>query len=127
MYNEMTRGIRIEVEPAYIPEQSRPESRYFVFSYRIKLTNEGDSTCQLLNRHWIITDGNGVIHEVKGPGVIGQQPSLAPGESFEYSSYCPLPTPTGNMRGTYQMKDQNQAEFDVKIPLFFLRDLRNYQ
>ena len=127
MYYEVTRGIRIEVEPAYIPEQSRPDSRYYVFSYRIKLTNVGDGTCQLVNRHWVITDGNGVVHEVKRPGVIGQQPSLAPGESFEYSSFCPLPTPTGNMRGSYQMKDQNQAEFDVKIPLFFLRDLRNYQ
>jgi ApaG protein len=126
MYFEVTRGIRIEVEPTYIPEQSRPAENYFFFSYRVRIINESESTTQLMSRHWIITDGNGVIHEVKGPGVVGQQPTLEPGKSFEYSSFCPLPTPTGNMRGVYQMLDQDRNEFEVKIPLFFLRDLRNF-
>jgi ApaG protein len=125
MYLEMTQGVRIEVEPTYIPDKSKPEMNYFVFAYRIKIVNERDTPTQLVSRRWIITDGNGEVHEVKGPGVIGQQPILAPQEEFEYSSFCPLPTPTGNMRGTYQMVDQNQMEYDVKIPLFFLRDMRS--
>lgn len=126
MYFEVTKGIRIEVEPAYVPEQSRPTESYFFFSYRVRITNEGEAPAQLISRHWIITDGNGVIHEVKGPGVVGQQPTLEPGKTFEYSSFCPLPTPTGNMRGTYQMLDENRSEFEAKIPLFFLRDLRSF-
>jgi ApaG protein len=124
MYCEVTRSIRVVVEPSFVPEQSKPQADYYFFAYRVKIINEGNSTVQLMSRHWIITDGNGQSHDVKGPGVIGHQPQLAPGESFEYSSFCPLPTPTGNMRGTYQMVDA-QGEYDIKIPLFFLRDLRN--
>jgi ApaG protein len=126
MYCEVTQNIRIEAEPSYIPEQSKPEENYYFFSYRIKIVNQGAIITQLVSRHWIITDGNGTVHEVKGPGVVGQQPSLKPGESFEYSSFCPLPTPTGNMRGTFQMIDSDQKEFEARIPLFFLRDLRNF-
>jgi len=125
MYYEVTQGIRVEVEPTYVPEQSKPELNYFVFSYRVKIVNVSDKPCQLLSRHWVITDGNGTVHEVKGPGVVGHQPKLAPQEAFEYSSFCPLPTPTGNMRGTYQMVDQSEMAYDVKIPLFFLRDMRS--
>ncbi len=125
MYCEMTDGIRIDVEPEYAPDHSRPDDGYFVFTYRIRITNQGKHPCRLMSRHWIITDGNGVVHEVEGPGVVGQQPKLAPGESFEYSSFCPLPTPTGNMRGNYTMVNDDESEFNVKIPLFFLRDLRN--
>jgi ApaG protein len=80
---------------------------------------------QLISSHWIITDGAGIVHEVKGPGVIGEQPQLKPGEKFEYSSFCPLKTPTGNMRGTFQMVNHLGAQFDVKVPLFFLRDTRS--
>ncbi len=126
MYCEVTRNIRIEVEPAYIPEQSRPQAEYFFFAYRVRITNLGQVATTLQSRHWIITDGAGAVHEVNGPGVIGQQPTLGPGETFEYSSFCPLPTPTGNMRGTYHMVDEFNEEFEVKIPLFFLRDLRGF-
>jgi ApaG protein len=125
MYCEVTHGIRIQVEPSYISEQSKPEADYYFFSYHIKIINESSSDAQLISRHWIITDGHGKTHEVKGPGVVGNQPKLAPGEVFEYSSFCPLPTPTGNMRGSYLMVNQNQEEYQVRIPLFFLRDLRS--
>ena len=125
MYREITREIQIEVEPAFVPEQSHPREGYFFFSYKVRITNLGGAPTQLVSRHWVITDGNGEVHEVEGPGVIGQQPNLAPGESFEYSSYCPLPTPTGNMRGSYWMLDASGKRFPVKIPLFFLRDIRN--
>ena len=80
---------------------------------------------QLMSRHWVITDGHGEVHEVEGPGVVGKQPQLAPGESFEYSSYCPLPTPTGNMRGKYWMVNAQGDRFPVNIPVFFLRDISN--
>lgn len=125
MYCEITNNIRVDVEPVYMPEQSKPESHYYFFAYHVKIQNLGTITTQLISRHWIITDGNGVVHEVEGPGVIGHQPILAPGEFFEYSSFCPLSTPTGNMRGTYQMVDENKNQYNIKIPLFFLRDLRS--
>jgi ApaG protein len=126
MYREITREIEVQVEPSYSAEHSRPERSEFVFVYKIRITNLGARKAQLLARHWIITDGAGPVHEVKGPGVVGQQPELPPGASFEYSSYCPLPTPTGNMRGSYRMLGEDGEEFEVKIPLFFLRDLRNF-
>ncbi len=122
MYYEMTQGIEVEVTPQYIPEESSPKDEQFVFSYSITITNRGETEVQLLSRHWIITDGKGVVHEVKGPGVVGKQPKLKPGEKHQYSSFCPLPTPTGNMRGTFQLVNNLGAQFDVKIPLFFLRD-----
>ncbi len=125
MYYEITQGIEVQVEPRYRPEESQPEAAQFVFGYTITITNKGETEVQLLSRHWIITDGEGVVHEVKGPGVVGEQPKLKPGQSHRYSSYCPLPTPTGNMRGTFQMVNDLGARFDVKIPLFFLRDMRN--
>lgn len=128
MYCEVTHDIRVEVEPTFVPEQSQPQANYYYFSYRVKITNLGSRKTQLISRHWVITDGNGVIHEVRGPGVVGYEPTLEPGESFEYASFCPLPTPTGNMRGTYQMIDLDdyQKQYHVKIPLFFLRDLSHF-
>jgi ApaG protein len=125
MYRELTQGIEVEVNPEYLPDESSPEESKFVFAYHIKITNQGESDVQLMSRHWIITDGHGEVHEVEGPGVVGQQPTLKPGESHQYSSFCPLPTPTGNMRGTFQMVNTQGAQFNVRIPLFFLRDLRS--
>ena len=90
------------------------------------ITNNGTAAAQLMSRHWIITDGNGKVEEVKGAGVVGEQPVLKPGATFEYTSFCPLPTATGNMRGTYQMLDEKGNHYNAKIPLFFLRDLRNF-
>jgi ApaG protein len=124
MYYELTQGIEVEVTPEYLPAESSPEALQFVFAYHITITNKGDTDVQLLSRHWIITDGAGVVHEVKGPGVVGEQPKLAPGQKHKYSSFCPLKTPTGNMRGSFQMVNNLGAQFDVKIPLFFLRDAR---
>ena len=125
MYYESTQGIEVEVKPEYLLAESMPEASQFVFAYHITITNKGDTTVQLISRHWIITDGEGDVQEVKGPGVVGEQPTLAPGQKHQYSSFCPLPTPTGNMRGTFQMVNNLGAKFDVKIPLFFLRDTRN--
>ncbi|MGE0616806.1 MAG: Co2+/Mg2+ efflux protein ApaG [Bacteriovoracia bacterium] len=125
MYYETTQGIEVEVRPEYLPGESSPAESRFIFAYHITISNRGETEVQLLSRHWIITDGKGEVHEVKGPGVVGQQPKLKPGEKHEYSSFCPLPTPTGNMRGTFQMVNNLGAQFNVKIPLFFLRDLRN--
>lgn len=128
MYCEVTHDIRVEVEPTFVPAQSQPQANYYYFSYRVKITNLGNKKTQLISRHWVITDGNGIVHEVRGPGVVGYEPTLEPGESFEYASFCPLPTPTGNMRGTYQMLDldDDYKEYQVKIPLFFLRDLSHF-
>lgn len=125
MYREITQGIEVEVTPEYLPQESSPQTGQFVFAYHIRITNQGETEVQLMSRHWIITDGEGIVHEVRGPGVVGEQPKLKPGESHRYSSFCPLPTPTGNMRGSFQMVNHLGAQFDVRIPLFFLRDMRN--
>ena len=123
MYRESTQGIEVEVVPEYLPRESSPQTSQFVFAYHITITNKGEAEVQLLNRHWIITNGEGVVQEVKGEGVVGEQPKLMPGEAHKYSSFCPLSTPTGNMRGTFQMVNKKGNKFDVRIPLFFLRDL----
>jgi len=125
MYYETTQGIEVSVRPEFLREQSKPTENEFVFAYHITITNSGQTDVQLMSRHWIITDGMGEVHEVKGPGVVGTQPKLKPGQNHQYSSFCPLPTPTGNMRGTFTMVNDLGAEFLVKIPLFFLRDLKN--
>ena len=122
MYQAKTRGIKIEVEPSYVQEQSDPRQSYYFFSYRVRICNEGEDQIQLVSRHWIITDGFGQIEEVVGPGVIGQQPKLGPGETFEYSSFCPLATPTGSMHGTYVMIDGNGQQLEVVIPKFILAE-----
>jgi ApaG protein len=117
----VTNDIRVEVLSRHSPENSRPGQGEWVFQYTVRITNQGHETVQLLSRHWIITDALDDTREIKGPGVIGQQPVLAPGESFKYSSWCPLRTPTGIMRGTYQMARPNGDRFDIEIAPFALR------
>jgi ApaG protein len=115
-----TRGVVVTVYASYVPEQSRPTEGRWFFSYRIRIANRGPEAVQLLNRHWIITDANGVVEEVRGPGVIGEQPHLSPGESFEYTSFCPLATPFGTMEGSYELITDDGERFWAKIGLFTL-------
>ena len=123
----VTNGVLVEVESFYVPEHSDHGTNHFFFSYKIKIRNSGQRPVQLMSRHWVITDGQGRMEEVKGPGVIGQQPCLEPGEAFEYESFCPLPTPTGMMRGTYQMVClQSGEQFNAEIPQFFLVEPNSY-
>jgi ApaG protein len=117
----VTNNIRVEVLSRHAPEKSRPLVDEWVFQYTVRITNQGHETVQLLSRHWIVTDALEQTREVKGPGVIGEQPVLAPGESFKYSSWCPLNTPTGTMRGTYQMVGADGNEFDIEIASFALK------
>jgi ApaG protein len=120
----ITRGIRIRVESVYVLERSAPEHSHWFFTYHVTISNEGDEPAQLVSRHWIITDANGQVEEVKGPGVVGEQPRLAPGETFEYTSACPLPTPFGTMHGTYQMVTDDGEHFDAQIAPFSLAEPR---
>jgi ApaG protein len=115
----VTRDIRVEVLSRYSAENSRQGE--WVFEYTVRITNLGDATVQLLTRHWIITDALERTREVEGPGVVGKQPVLAPGESFQYSSWCPLKTPTGMMRGTYRMAGSDGSSFDIEIAPFALK------
>jgi ApaG protein len=117
-----TRGIRVSVLSEYAPDRSRPAQERWFFLYTITITNEGQDTVQLLSRHWVITDGSGHIEEVRGPGVVGQQPVLAPGQTFSYTSGCPLGTPFGKMEGTYQMVTRAGEFFDVAIAPFTLSE-----
>jgi ApaG protein len=116
----VTEGIRVTVKVSYVPEQSAPRTKRYVFAYTIRITNEGAESAQLKTRHWIIVDGNGKHEEVRGPGVVGQQPFLRPGDSFEYTSGCVLTTPRGEMRGTYQMHRSDGRVFDATIAPFAL-------
>ena len=118
----VTNDIRVEVESQYAPGRSRPFQCQWFFTYTVRISNEGDDTVQLISRHWFITHGDGRVEEIRGPGVVGEQPTLAPGESFEYTSGCPLRTPTGTMRGTYQMMSEHGAHFDVEIAPFKLSE-----
>ena len=118
----VTNHIRVEVASRYSAERSQPFESEWLFTYTVRVTNEGVDTVQLLSRHWIITDATGHTEEVKGPGVVGEQPVLAPGESFEYTSFCPLKTSTGVMRGTYQMVTEEGERFDVEIAPFALHE-----
>jgi ApaG protein len=118
----VTNNVRVEVESRYAPEHSQPFQGYWVFHYTIRISNEGEHNVQLISRHWIITDATGHVEEVRGPGVVGEQPVLAPGDSFQYTSTCPLKTSTGVMRGTYQMVDEDGGEFDVEIAPFALHE-----
>lgn len=117
----VTNNIRVEVLSRHSPENSKPLQGEWVFQYTVRITNQGTETVQLLSRHWIITDALDHIEEVKGPGVVGEQPVLAPGQSFKYSSWCPLKTPTGMMHGTYQMVRTDGTRFDIDIAPFALR------
>lgn len=118
----VTRGIRVSVASEYAPGRSRPLQQHWFFLYTITIANEGTETVQLLSRHWIITDGTGKIDEVRGPGVVGEQPVLSSGETFTYTSGCPLPTPFGTMQGTYQMVTRRGERFDVTIAPFTLSE-----
>ena len=118
----VTNNVRVEVESQYAPEHSQPFDSQWFFYYTVRITNEGEDTVQLLSRHWVIKDATGHVDEFKGPGVVGEQPVLGPGESFQYTSGCPLKTSTGVMRGTYQMVTSTDRHFDVEIAPFALHE-----
>jgi ApaG protein len=118
----MTEGIRVRVEPAYHPERSAPDQGYWFFSYTVNITNVGASTLRLLARHWVITDATGKVEHVRGPGVVGETPVLEPGESFTYTSACPLPTSLGAMEGSYEMVREDGSRFEARIAPFTLAD-----
>jgi ApaG protein len=120
MYEAVTSGIRINVTPQYLDDQSSPEDSEFFWAYTIEITNETEKAVQLRSRVWHITDGQGNTEEVRGPGVVGEQPVIVPGGSFSYTSGCPLSTPSGIMVGSYQMEDESGTLFDVAIPAFSL-------
>ncbi|MFN2443741.1 MAG: Co2+/Mg2+ efflux protein ApaG [Thermoanaerobaculia bacterium] len=120
MSDTVTQGIRIRVESYYLADRSSPLEGYYLFSYRVAIANEGAEVTRLVSREWIITDANGNEQRVTGPGVVGQQPLLQPGESFEYTSFCPLPTSMGSMHGSYQMETEGGARFDALISPFTL-------
>lgn len=118
----LTRGIRVHVASEYSADRSQPCKNQWFFLYTVTITNEGMDTIQLLTRHWVITDGKGHIEEVRGPGVVGKQPTLRPGQSFEYTSGCELGTPFGVMEGSYQMISDTGERFDVRIAPFTLSE-----
>lgn len=119
-YEASTRNIRVSVTPQYMEEQSSPEESYFFWAYTVTISNDGEETVQLRSRVWHITDANGRRQEVRGPGVVGQTPVIAPGESFSYTSGCPLETPSGIMIGSYQMSNARGEMFDIAVPAFSL-------
>jgi ApaG protein len=119
-----TQGVRVQVHARYSPDHSQPERSHWFFLYTITISNEGSAPVQLLSRHWIITDGTGHVEEVRGPGVVGEQPELDPGEEFEYTSGCPLSTPFGSMEGTFQMIRPDRTTFDARVARFELREPR---
>lgn len=119
-YTATTRQICVTVCPTYLNEHSAPEDSHFVWAYHVTIQNLGAETVQLLRRHWKITDARGELHEVRGPGVIGEQPRLEPGDSYEYTSGTPLTTPSGIMVGTYSMENERGEGFDIDIPAFSL-------
>ena len=120
IYEQTTRAISISVEPMYLDDQSSPENNHYVWAYHVQIENRGNATVQLMSRHWKITDSQGHTQEVRGDGVVGEQPVLDPGDSFEYTSGTPLATPSGFMSGSYQMADKTGERFDVVIPPFSL-------
>lgn len=119
-YSATTRQINVTVSPTYLDEQSAPEDGHFVWAYHVTIKNYGAETVQLMRRHWRITDARGELHEVRGAGVIGEQPRLEPGDAYEYTSGTPLTTPSGIMSGTYQMENERGENFDIEIPAFSL-------
>ena len=120
MSDTITRGIRVRVAPAYVAERSDPARGTYIFAYRIRITNTGDETVRLMRRTWVITDATGHAENVEGPGVVGETPVLPPGTTFEYTSFCPLPTPFGTMKGSYRMRTASGETFDVDIGQFSL-------
>ena len=120
MYQRITRGIKIVVRPQYLEGQSKPEEGHFVWAYTVTIENQGSETVTLRTRYWKITDAHGRVQEVRGAGVVGEQPTLKPGDSFQYTSGCPLPTASGFMTGAYQMQMGGGELFNVDIPAFSL-------
>jgi ApaG protein len=120
MYRAVTRQIEVTVEPNFLPGRSSPENRQFFWSYTVVITNSGKETVQLRTRYWVITDASGRRQEVRGEGVIGEQPVLAPGERFEYTSGVPLPTASGFMAGRYEMVNESGERFEIDVPAFSL-------
>jgi len=120
MYERSTRGIKVAVRPAFLDDQSDPDEGQFLWSYTVTIENTGAEPVQLLSRYWHITDGFGRFQEVRGPGVVGSQPVIAPGQAFEYTSGCPLPTSSGHMFGRYQMRTPSGEAFEAEIPAFLL-------
>ena len=119
-YEETTRQIKVRAMPSYLDDQSAPEDSYYFWSYTIEIENHGDEPVQLRTRYWRITDANGQVQEVRGEGVVGEEPLISPGESYSYTSGAPLQTPSGIMERAYQMQDRDGAFFDVKVPAFSL-------
>src|SRR3954471_3927952 len=120
MSQALTNGILVSVQSEYLPDRSAPGAQRYAFSYTVQITNQGTETAQLRTRHWIITDAAGEVQEVRGEGVVGAQPILAPGESFEYTSWCVIATSTGSMRGSYQMVSSRGQPFDAEVAPFKL-------
>ncbi len=120
MYQQTTDSIYVSVRPVYLDDQSSPTEDHYVWAYQVRIENQGGGTVQLINRYWRITDSLGRVQEVRGAGVVGEQPTLKPGEAFEYTSGTPLPTPSGIMVGSYEMEDETGRRFDVAVPAFSL-------
>ena len=120
MYERSTRGIRVAVRPAFLDDQSDPDDHRYMWSYTVTIENKGPETVQILSRYWHITDGRGVVKEVNGEGVVGAQPVIAPGQKFEYTSGCPLPTASGYMVGKYKVRSSTGEAFEAEIPAFLL-------
>jgi ApaG protein len=120
MYTAVTRNIQVTVIPEFLPDRSDPERNHYFWAYTVEIANLGTTLVQLIARHWLITDADGKLEEVQGLGVVGEQPVLQPGESFRYTSGCPLATPSGIMAGSYRMTDDGGAVFEVTIPTFSL-------
>lgn len=120
MYRATTNAITVTVNPVYLEDQSDPDDGHFVWAYQVRIENNGPTTVQLRSRYWNITDANGLVQEVRGDGVVGEQPVLEPGEAFEYTSGTPLQTPSGIMVGSYQMETEDGDWIDVKVPAFSL-------
>lgn len=119
-FTAVTHGVKVTVQSRYVPEQSQPRTHQYVFAYHVRIENQGSTTVQLKTRHWVITDGLGVVRQVDGEGVVGEQPTLRPGQAFEYTSGSSLPTQRGNMRGSYRMQRDDGTSFDAEIPVFTL-------
>lgn len=120
MYSAVTRDIQVTVLPEFVAERSDPDEACFFWAYTVEIANLGRDPVQLIARHWLITDSNGLREEVRGAGVVGEQPLLNPGDTFRYTSGCSLTTPSGIIQGSYRMIDENGASFDIEIPIFSL-------